>query len=424
MTEVVVLGGRRFVAGLFWTKPGAEIDPKGRRQWAWSVELGEQTGWIPKEAGLRGLEGAPSLAASLAEHIGGSGDDDAAGWVALLAAEDGRSALVRMKDGAIRTDGDQVFENAETAEDTVASARAEGAQVYGTAGAITDGGGWLEVDVGRLPEGGDEAGLKRTGSGKSRLKVAGLSAAFLLLGVGAVAMLAPDMLFGLVGGGQKAVMDVVEVVEAEVSARIENGALVRACSDAEAEWPPYMPAWELTSVACYGWFLETELIGLRPELEGRAVMLVRWELPGKYVAALHRRIAEEHLAAWYLASVVERRAWAVVLLDPVLGRAEGEAALPYLEFRRQVDRHLGMQGAHIDYSDKSGVVEVTVGFSRGLGRIEPVVADVPGFELVSLSRSGRGMWVLKGRQVASVWLKESLYWELAGKGSGGKVAAF
>ena len=111
-------------------------------------------------------------------------------------------------------------------------------------------------------------------------------------------------------------------------------------------------------------------------------------------------------------------------LGPVLGHAEDEPSLPYLAFRREVDRHLGMQGTRIDYGGESEAVAVTVGLSHGLGRIARLVADIPGFELVSLSQRGRGEWVLEARPVAGFQLKESLFLELAGDPSAGAAVSF
>ena len=425
MSEVLEFGGRRFVAGLYWVQPGVDVDRRARREWAWSVDWGDQTGWVAKDAGLRGLDGVASLAGSIAAYLGGAGGEaSASGWVALLQADDGRFALVRVRGGVIGSGGDEVIGDAATALDFIGAARAEGAEVYGTPGAVTEGGLVVELDVAALPEERRETGLRRGAGGASRRRAAVAVLALLVVGVGAVAAMSPGMLFGLFGGGGDAVVNVLPEQPPEVSAWIDSGALVEACGAAQAEWPPYLPAWRIRSIACYGWFEEWDLIGLRPELEGRAVMLVRWELPGHYVAALHRRIAEEHLAGWYLASVVGTSAWAVVPLGPVLGRAEAEPSLSYLAFRREVDRHLGMQGTRIDYGGESEAVAVTVGLSHGLGRIAQLVADIPGFELVSLSRSGRGEWVLKARPVASFQLAEGLFRELAGNAPAGEVVSF
>ena len=425
MSQVLEFGGRRFVAGLYWTEPGAELDRGARRAWGWSLDWGEQTGWVPKEAGLQGVEGVPSLAASIAGYLGGSGaHGPEGGWIALLKSDDGRFALVRARDGAIGKGGDEVFDEAGPALALIAEARGEGADVYGTSGAVSDSGFVVEVDVAGLPEGGREAGLKRRSGGQANLRVAALAGALLVLVLGGVWLLAPDMLLGLFGSREKAVRQVLPQAEADVFARIDNGALVEACGAAQADWPPYIQAWRLISIECHAWFEELDFIGLRPELEGRAVMVVRWNLPGHYVAPLHRRIAEEHLAAWYLGSVVETTAWAVVPLGPVLGHVDGETSLPYLAFRREVDRHFGMQGGQIEYGGNADGAAVTVRLSQRLGRIARLVADVPGFELVSLSRSGRGGWVLKARQMAGFQVKEGLFRELAGTGGGGERFSF
>lgn len=425
MSDVLEFGGRKFVAGLYWVPPGVEQDRAARRERAWWVEWGEQTGWVPRDAGLRGVDGVPSLAASMAEYLRGVADDGAeSGWVALLKADDGRLALVRVREGVIGAGGDEVFRDAATAMASVGEARADGADVYETPGAVTDGGFVVEVDVAGLAEAGGDAGLKRGVGGTSRLRVALLSLALVALAAGGVAALAPDMLFGLFGGGKKSVVSVVEEAKADVFARIDSTALVEECGKAQVAWPPYLPAWQIRSIECHGWFDEVELIALRPELEGRAVMVVRWELPGQYVAALHRRIAEEHLTGWYLGSVVERSAWAVVPLGAVVGHAEGGPFLSYLEFRREVDRHFGMQGASIDYGGETDAVAVTVVLGQGLGRIAGLVDDIPGFELVSLSRGSGREWVLEARPVTGFDLEESLFFELASRARAGEAVAF
>ena len=425
MSEVLEFGGRRFVAGLFWAQPGAEVDRRARRDRAWSVEWGEQTGWVAKQDGLRGVDGVPSLAAQVAAYLetaGGEGSES--GWVALLKADNGRFALVRVREGTIGTDGDEVFGDAGTALQSVAAARAEGAEVYGTAGTVTDGSLVVEIDPAVLPDADRRGGLSRGGGGVSASRAVLLSGALLLLVAGGAAAIAPDALFGLLGGGREAAVNVLPQRDPEVSARIDSAALVAACGAALADRPPYMPAWRISGIECHGRFEELELVGLRPELQGRAVMVVRWELQGEYVAALHRRIAEEHLSAWYVASVVERSAWAVVPLRPVLGRAEGEPPLSYLAFRREVDRHLGMQGGQIDYDGGSDAAAVRVVLGHGLSRIAELVDEIPGFEVVSLSRAGGRDWVLKARPVAGFQLTEGLFRELAAAGAEGDAVSF
>jgi len=414
VSEILEFAGRRFAAGLFWVEPGAEVERSERRSWGWSLEWGGQTGWIPREAGLKGLEGVPSVAACVAGYLGSDGAEG--GWVALLKADDDRFSVVRVQGGVITTGGDLVFGDAGAAMNAVEEARAEGADVYGTPGAVTDGGFFVELDVGGLPEVEREEALRQRGGRSSPLRVAGVSAAVLVLVLGGVWLIAPDWVFDLFGGRESVVQHVIRQSEEGVIARIDNGALVQACGAAQTVRPPYIQAWKLTRIECHGWFGESEVIGLRPELEGRAVMVVRWNLPKHYVAPLHRRIAEEHLGEWYLGSVVETSAWAVMPLGPVLQRADGDMSLSYLEFRREVDRHFGMQGGRIEYGAAAESASVTVLLRQGLGRIAALVADVPGLELVSLSSEGGLAWLLKARQATGFEVKASLFRQLVADG--------
>ena len=291
------------------------------------MEWGEQTGWAAKQDGLRGVDGAPSLAAQVAAYLetaGGEGSES--GWVALLKADNGRFALVRVREGTIGTDGDEVFGDAGTALQSVAAARAEGAEVYGTAGTVTDGSLVVEIDPAVLPDADRRGGLSRGGGGVSASRAVLLSGALLLLVAGGAAAIAPDALFGLLGGGREAAVNVLPQRDPQVSARIDSAALVAACGAALADRPPYMPAWRISGIECHGRFEELELVGLRPELQGRAVMVVRWELQGEYVAALHRRIAEEHLSAWYVASVVGEERLGGGSAAPGAGPRRGRAA--------------------------------------------------------------------------------------------------
>ncbi|MDE0407755.1 MAG: hypothetical protein OXN81_07825, partial [Alphaproteobacteria bacterium] len=122
--SVIVIGGRRYAAGLYWLERGgarATVRTARRLGRPWCVHAGERTGFAadigsPAGPGLEGLgpegpgpEGLPALALALSEHIGG------AFWMALVADDaaegggEGRWALVKARDGAVLADGDEVF---------------------------------------------------------------------------------------------------------------------------------------------------------------------------------------------------------------------------------------------------------------------------------------------------------------------------
>ena len=169
------------------------------------------------------------------------------------------------------------------------------------------------------------------------------------------------------------------------------------------DYPPWLPAWRIESLSCAARFADPELAALRPELAGRAVMLVRWRLAPGHAEPLHRQLAEQHLSRWYAASVVDARAWAVLPLAPVLRIVETVPPL-FLAFRRAVDRELGLRGARIDYSrGPQGGWTVRIGYPGPLSHLADLfreAAGLAGLEITALDRGGDGGWRLHGRPVA------------------------
>ena len=129
---------------------------------------------------------------------------------------------------------------------------------------------------------------------------------------------------------------------------IDGAALIAACRRALIDHSPFMPAWRIERVACTARFADPELTALRPELAGRPVLLARWRLAAGHAEAMHRRLAETHLARWHAAAVADRRAWAAVPLAPVIRVTEAEAP-SFLDLRRAVDRVFGTGAARIGY---------------------------------------------------------------------------
>ena len=141
--SVLRLGGRRYVAGLFWLeRGGAASAARNARAFGrpWHVHWGEQTGYAADE---EDPAGCPSLAASLQAHIG------APFWMALVEATDGRIALVKARDGAILADGDEVFADRAAALEAFARSRDVGWALHATPGLVE--GEVAELDPAALP---------------------------------------------------------------------------------------------------------------------------------------------------------------------------------------------------------------------------------------------------------------------------------
>ena len=140
--SVLTVGGRRYVAGLFWLERGSAASvARNARAFGrpWHVHWGDQTGYAADE---EDPGGCPSIAASLQAHIGSPF------WMALVEADDGRLALVKAREGAILADGDEVFGDRAGALEAFARSRAVGWSLHATPGLVEDG--VAELDPGTL----------------------------------------------------------------------------------------------------------------------------------------------------------------------------------------------------------------------------------------------------------------------------------
>ena len=394
--SVLMLGGRPFAAGLYWVEHrnwlGLVRTARTLHRWFY-CHWGNQTGFGGAEP--ESPDGVPSLAAALAAHI------EADSWLALVQGEERGFALVRMHDRVlVPGKGDQLYESRASAlEAFETAARDKEFRRYATEGLVADA---EELDPSKLVA-EDGMLLRRVPLGRllgSLRKLAALS----VVAAAVVGWWQQDALWELVFGPEQ-IEEPVEQVK-YVFASVDSGGLVDGCRRAMARFPPYMPAWELAEVSCTARFRDDVATVVKPELSGRAVMMVRWRLPGEHDEALHRQVAEGHLGTWYIAVVAGRQAWAVVPLKPVLRLAPG--SLPtFLELRRTVDRRLGPQGVAIRYEDiqaGSGAVRLRTG--HPLTRVSELIEGIAGLEIVKLSRKGQDDWEIEARRARPAELME------------------
>ena len=434
--SVLTVGGRRFAAGLYWLERGgaASVARNARAfKRPWHVHWNGQTGYAADEESPKDC---PSLAASLQAHI------EAPTWMALVEADDGRLALVKARDGAFLADGDEVFSERASALDAFERSRGApgsspvpgrspgpgsspvGWALHATPGLAGGGVGEVtEIDPASLA---DDPAMRLAAAPLSRLGLPNVGRFLALAAVvagAAFVWIEREALWTLIAGPE-------EVAEAEqvpvvppVMAVLDAGALIAGCRQALMAYPPFMPAWRTERVSCEGRFGDRgspwypALIGVRPELEERAVLTVRWRLGSGRPEPLHRRIAETHLSEWYAASVSGDRAWAAIPLAPVLRRSDAEgdhsaAAPSLLEFREAVDRHFGARAARIEYPAHAEGIEVRISTGRVPFGLADAVAAVPGLELVRLTRDSTGEWLLEGRRAAPVSMPRERFEQL------------
>ena len=411
--STLVINGQPFAVGLYWLdRAGPAATARAARRFArpWCVHRASQTGYAGGAEG-NAPEGLPALAPALADSI------ESEFWMALVAgdAASGNStdrgdtgcyALIKVRDGAVLADGDEVFTGRDGAVEAFGRARTLGWDLYATPGLLAAGADRdvTELDVSNLAAAPENV-LRRapfTRIGRGRLALALLLSAA-IAGVW-IAWLQRDALLDWIAGPEPVAV-IAPPAEPRLSVAVGSAALIEACRRALIDYPPWLPAWRIESLSCASSLADPELTALRPELAGRAVMLARWRLGPGHAEPLHRQLAEEHLSRWYAGSVVDARAWAVLPLGLVL-RISDRAPLSFLVLRRAVDRELGLRGARIDYArGPQGGWTVRIVHPGPLPRLADLfreAAGLAGLEITGLDLGADGGWRLHGRPVAPV----------------------
>ena len=143
---MLVINGRPFAAGLYWLeRAGVATTARAARRFArpWCVHRAGQTGYAGSAEGDL-PDGLPALAPALVDSI------ESEFWMALVASDaatgnatdtgdTGHYALIKVRDGAVLADGDEVFATRDAAVEAFNRARALGWDLYATPGLLSDG---------------------------------------------------------------------------------------------------------------------------------------------------------------------------------------------------------------------------------------------------------------------------------------------
>ena len=400
--SVISVNGVKFAVGLDWLPKGNFVKTilEARKGGStWFVDYEGRTGFAGE--GSEYEEGMPVLAAALREVI----PEDV--WMAVIQADDGRCALVQVRDGVILANGDRLLASADEARQALAQIDVSGWAVYSSARVIP-GAQLLEA-----PGLGGRAGLKRVPfSGVTRATAVRVAVLAGTLGSLAGVWGFRVELLELVLGPPVKTEAVVEGAEPQISAVIDSGALVAGCREAMRRHTPGIPGWVRSGLSCSARFGDAALLALRPALQGRPVLVVRWRMrPGGEESVL-RQVAERQLAEWKVSrfqgelegSVVGRDAWIAVLLPAVVVEASGMVVPGAKALRAKLDRSFGLRAGTLEHGEKSGVIRIVI--KEPLSRIAALVEGVPGFEVTKLSRGGSG-WVIVGRRARPVTMRET-----------------
>ena len=270
--STLVINGQPFAAGLYWLEragPAATAHAARRFARPWCVHRSDQTGYAGGAGGYA-PEGLPALAPALADSI------ESDFWMALVAgdaavgygeagntpaADTGRYALIKVRDGAVLADGDEVFTGRDAAVEAFDRARALGWDLYATPGLLTGGADRdvTDLDVSNLTAAPENV-LRRapfTRIGRARLALALLLPAA-VAGVW-IAWLQRDALLDWIAGPEPVVV-AAPPTDPDLAIAVDSAALIEACRRALIDYPPWLPAWRIESLACAARFSDPELV--------------------------------------------------------------------------------------------------------------------------------------------------------------------
>ncbi len=236
--STLAINGQPFAAGLYWLeRAGPAATARAARRFArpWCVHRAGQTGYAGGTEN-DAPEGLPALAPALVDSI------ESEFWMALVAGDaatgdstdrgdTGRYALIKVRDGAVLADGDEVFTGRDAAVEAFGRARTLGWDLYATPGLLAGGADRevTDLDVSSLTAAPENV-LRRapfTRIGRAHLALVLLLPA--IFAGGSAAWLQRDTLLDWISGGPEPVTAIAPPAEPELAVAVDSAALIEAC---------------------------------------------------------------------------------------------------------------------------------------------------------------------------------------------------
>ena len=406
--SVLSFNGEPWAAGLVW------IPHKRRRGLIRQARANSATCYVRsgQQVGLAGDQGGDheevvSLAAALRESF------TASSWIAAVADDDGKIALIRLDDDEFHEASDEVHESREDVVRLLEYGTGPANELH--ASPTLDLPGASPLILRDIPVSDDmrlQAIPFASSSSPAVLQATAVLAVVALL-TATGWFYGPAIWEFFVPPPPPLPEQVLEEAPT-VTIAVDSAALLEACDTALQERPPQHPAWRLERVTCWASLTDAAILALRPELRDRPALVLRWALESGRDIALNRRLIEDTLSMRTTGFVRGRQAWAVTELMPVLVRWKTEPGPTFLELRAAIDRQSGPWSTSISYEEtRTADWAITITGDGPLARVRQALADVPGLEVLSLTRSANGEWRIAGRPLRPRTILESAFANLA-----------
>lgn len=403
--SVIAVGGERFAVGIEWE--GALLKGREASQlgWdngrPWTVDVGEQTGFVDGEGSPGGAR--PLAGALRGLWTGEPGREES--WVAAIEEdrEEGRPepavAVVRCNRGVLLADGEAVFDTAEEALEELAQARSENVPLLVTPGLAERAPEAQVIAVGSIVEAAARVGvvveLRAPGRRGQVAKLVAILVA--TVGVGGPAAVYGPGLVALAWEEWFAEKQLAVPILARVDVAVSTPALLKGCIEGFAGSGVRIAGFDRVSVHCRSAFSAGQA-GAPWEMEGRPVLEVRWKVRKPLETRVYSPLAELAVRQWHWGGVNnDGSAVGVNLLPRVLVPMREMEEEPAGAFRERLDRTLAAQGFAIEYRDWGAPVEVLLTTRQPLREAAALLVGVPGLEVVQATWAA-GLWRFEGRR--------------------------
>ena len=372
---VVTINNRRWFASLSWKRRADDPAPAGE-----AIIVGENMAELPSA-----VDGTPSEIRVLAEVLlaGLAGPD----WFAVLRTDDDRYAIVSAAAGLITRD--EIVADLDLVVASINESAVSRDTVHAPADVHLDGVVPLDLDeIANAPA----IPVTHIKIRKSRTRHYIGSAAIVL---GIMVLVAVWYQFGREEPEPEQTVAVQQ--PPTVTVTLDGASLIDACRNVLFLRQLQVPGWRLVRTRCVAELSDPGIVEIHPGFAQRASIIVNWSLEAGHDAPLQRRLLEEQLKHWPLASIVENKAWAAAPLAPVLVEWNG-LTTDLVQLREELDRRAGPWVSSLSYMKSSdGQWRVTMKGAGLLDRLFRSLHGIEGLEVTRLDRGGSSVWTVTGR---------------------------
>ena len=174
---------------------------------------------------------------------------------------------------------------------------------------------------------------------------------------------------------------------------VDPSSLLEACFEGLQNRPSELLGWNLSQIICSpsgakpGRSTGTDFLP-STTLLGEPVLSFHWQLAADKNPAFWRREAEENLSHWDVGIVLDTKAFSLTPLKAATTTLKMDEIPKEAAFRKQVDLVFAAVATNLKHSENAGLWLVRFKTPLSLEQLAQRTVQVPGFQIISVSKSG------------------------------------